>query len=201
MPPLLPRLYTPLLRTSYRLPLHSLVLLYTPTVWSLLQYTSTHAPATILLLLLLYYCPIVPHAARPATWQVTRHRPAGPEAGTSSPPILKSHFQVLLSRVGTSHFQVLVPLVSRARTFHPQVSVYRVGTSHFPCHPLPFRREHWPQTCSDHFLGGTRWCVPVWRTYDTKLDLCDKIWQRIGVGAKTELSFEKLWRFSGRNLH
>ena len=54
---------------------------------------------------------------------------------------------------------------------------------------------------SDRFLGGTRWCVPVWRTYDTKLDVCDKIWQRIGVAAKTELSFEKLWRFSGRNLH
>ena len=63
MPPLLPRLYTPLLRTSYRLSLHSLVLLYTPTVWSLLQYMYFHTCTRYYvyyyyyIAILLPYCP------------------------------------------------------------------------------------------------------------------------------------------------
>ena len=83
--------------------------------------------------ILLPYCP-----PRSPPCNLTSDTP--PPSRPRGRDILPSHPQVLLSRVGTSHFQVLVPLVSRARTFHPQVSVYRVGSSHFQVLlPLIFR--------------------------------------------------------------
>ena len=109
MPPLLPRLYTPLLPTSYRLPLHSLVLLYTPTVWSLLQYTSTYAPATILLLLYCYITALLSPtqlALQPDKWHGTAQQ--APRQGHPSLPPSSLTFQgsyIPLSSLSSLNFQ------------------------------------------------------------------------------------------------
>ena len=197
MPPPLPRLYTPLLRTSYKLPLHSLVLLYTPTVWSLLQYTSTHAPATILLLLHCYITALLSPtqpALQPDKWHATAQQ--APRQGHPPLPLPSLTFQgryIPLSSLSSLSFQ--------SRNIPPSSLSLQGRDIPLSLPPATFQEGTLITDGSDRFLGGTRWCVPVWRTYDTKLDVCDKIWQRIGVAAKTELSFEKLWRFSGRNLH
>ena len=151
--------------------------------------------------ILLPYCPPGSPPCNLTSDTPPPSRPRGRDILPSHPqvPLSSLTFQgryIPLSSLSSLNFQ------SRGRPQLPTSSLNsRVGTSHFPCNLLPFRSEYWPQTCSDRFLGRTRSCVPVWRTYDTKLDVCHKNWQRIGVAAKIELSFEKLWHFSGRNLH